>query len=391
MKRFLYLSALACLVGSAGMASAAPPPAAVGDIDVMTQNQYIGGDVLPIIGAISADPAVFNAAVVHVIETVAANRTAARVAAMAGEIAARKPHLVGLQEVWDVECIPAMPELNGYPCTDPALAAAWGDHLALTQQALGSAYYVAAVVENFKVNSFGPYPGIPFTYNGVPAFVTVLDRDVILARSDVTATPFTAYPCNHPSVDGCNYDVDIPLPELGTSVKRSFVMVDATVNGHAYRFVNTHLETEQSANIPGFIQSAEAAQLAGTVLAVTPPGMRLIVVGDTNSDPSDPSPFNPYTKDYVPTPYWIFADAGFNDAWLGRPGNVAGLSCCQLEDLSNRVSVLGRRVDLILTREMPRKVKDARLIGEVAADRLMPHGRGLWPSDHASVAAKLGY
>jgi membrane-associated phospholipid phosphatase len=70
---------------------------------------------------------------------------------------------------------------------------------------------------------------------------------------------------------------------------------------------------------------------------------------------------------------------------------VAGLSCCQDETLSNRVSVLGRRIDLIFTRELPRKVKDARVIGEVAADRLAPPGRGLWPSDHASVAARIQY
>jgi exonuclease III len=87
----------------------------------------------------------------------------------------------------------------------------------------------------------------------------------------------------------------------------------------------------------------------------------------------------------------LFYGAGFLDVWLLRPGNVAGLTCCQLEDLSNRVSNLGRRIDLVLTREGPPKVKDVRVIGEVAADRLMPHGRGLWPSDHASVAAGLQY
>jgi hypothetical protein len=40
---------------------------------------------------------------------------------------------------------------------------------------------------------------------------------------------------------------------------------------------------------------------------------------------------------------------------------------------------------------MPGKVKDVRLLGEVSADRTKPPGRGLWPSDHASVAATLQY
>jgi hypothetical protein len=103
-----------------------------------------------------------------------------------------------------------------------------------------------------------------------------------------------------------------------------------------------------------------------------------------NSSPND-------APSSLPTPYQIFYAAGLADAWLLRPGDVAGLTCCQLEDLSNRVSVLVRRIDLILTREVPPRVKDARVIGEVAADRLAPPGRGLWPSDHASVAAGLQY
>jgi hypothetical protein len=57
----------------------------------------------------------------------------------------------------------------------------------------------------------------------------------------------------------------------------------------------------------------------------------------------------------------------------------------------NRRSLLTRRIDLILTREEPRTVKDARLIGEVAADRLGPPGRSLWPTDHTSVAAGIRF
>jgi hypothetical protein len=87
----------------------------------------------------------------------------------------------------------------------------------------------------------------------------------------------------------------------------------------------------------------------------------------------------------------IFAGAGLYDAWALRPGAAPGFSCCQLEDLSNRVSLLNQRIDLILTREMPRRVKEVRLLGEVAADRTRPPGRGLWPSDHASVAGRLQY
>jgi hypothetical protein len=67
------------------------------------------------------------------------------------------------------------------------------------------------------------------------------------------------------------------------------------------------------------------------------------------------------------------------------------MTCCQFENLSNKVSVLDQRIDLIYALDMPRRVKDVRLLGEVAADKTRPPGRGLWPSDHAAVAGRLQY
>jgi len=162
--------------------------------------------------------------------------------------------------------------------------------------------------------------------------------------------------------------------------------VDVTVDGEDYRFFNSHLEVQGNTVIPGGIQTAQAAELISTALTTTPAGRKLIIVGDMNSSPNDPA-YGPS----VPTPYMLFADAGFYDAWVLRPGATAGMSCCQLEDLSNKVSLLNQRIDLILTREMPLKVKEVRLLGEVGADRTRPPGGGLWPSDHASVAARLQY
>jgi hypothetical protein len=66
------------------------------------------------------------------------------------------------------------------------------------------------------------------------------------------------------------------------------------------------------------------------------------------------------------------------------------LSCCQWEDLKNRRSELYERIDLIWS-SVPPKVRDARLLGESIGDKTLPKGQGLWPSDHASVAAKLSY
>jgi hypothetical protein len=393
MKRLALTLLLASLLGVAGAATAGPAKsqAPADALEVMTQNQYLGADIAPLIEAIGTPG--FNAAIVKALEQISKNQTVARVTRLAGQIADRQPHLVGLQEVWKFTCIPAVPELGGYPCTDPAIAGAFNDHLAITTTALGTSYAVAAIVQNFTIESYDVYPGIPFFVNGAPAFLQVMDRDVILARADVTAEPY-AYPCpgtpvegepdrNNVSMDGCNYVIDLPLGALG-SVRRGFVAVDATVGGAQYRFVNTHLEVEAGGPIPGEIQAAQAYQLLDTVTGVPAPGRRLVIVGDMNSSPNDP-------PSSLPTPYMLFTAYQMYDAWLLRPGNVAGLSCCQAEDLLNRESILYRRVDLIYTQQMPIKVKDVRLIGEVAADRLAPPGLGLWPSDHSSVAAGLQY
>jgi hypothetical protein len=387
MRRFTFTLLSASLFGIAGVASSA-------EVDVMTQNQYLGADIAPLIGAIGTPG--FNDAVVSALEQITANRSQERFTALAAQITKRRPHLVGLQEVWKFDCVPAVPQLGGYPCNDPSIAGAFQDHLAGTMAALGTTYSKVAVVENFSIQFFvippesgtpqlpagTVVPGIPFFVSGVPAFLQVMDRDVILARSDVVATKF-AYPCSRVSADGCNYDTDLPLGALG-SVKRGFVAADATVDKINYRFVNTHLEVEAGGPIPGEVQAAQAFQLVSTVLPSTPLNRRLVIVGDMNSSPNDPA-------STLPTPYTIFNTVGLYDGWLLRPGNVTGLSCCQLEDLSNQQSLLTRRIDLVLSREMPRKVKDARLLGDVTADKTWPPGRGLWPSDHASVAARMQY
>jgi hypothetical protein len=352
--------------------------AAAADIEVMTQNQYLGADIAPLIGAIGTPE--FNEVLVSRLEQIAGNRSIERFAALATLITKRQPHLVGLQEVWEFKCLPLSP--TGYPCNDPRIVGAFTDHLSETLAALGPRYRDVALVQNFAVESFMGFPGIPFTYGGATAFLQVQDRDVILARDDVAAAP-VALDCLRPSEDGCNFDVDLPLGALG-SVERGFIAVDATVAGVDYRFYNSHLEVQGNAQIPGEVQALQALQLVSTALATTPPDRKLIIVGDMNSSPSDP-------PSSLPTPYMIFAGAGLYDTWELRPGAAPGFSCCQLEDLSNRASLLNQRIDLILTRELPRTVQEVRLLGEVAADRTRPPGRGLWPSDHASVAGRLQY
>ena len=76
--------------------------------------------------------------------------------------------------------------------------------------------------------------------------------------------------------------------------------------------------------------------------------------------------------------------AGFKDAWsIG--GNSQGLSCCQAPDLLNAQSTLATRIDLVLFRG-DFGVNEVDIWGEEPNDGTPS---GLWPSDHAGVAARL--
>ena len=364
-------------------------------IEVMTYNQYLGADIAPLF---NSSPSDFNAALVGVLQEVSANNFPARSRAQAREIIKRQPHLVGLQEVWAFACREALP--GGQACQNPEIAGAFVDHLKETLAALneeGGDYTVAATVTNFDQTT----PGIPFSIdNSTPfpqAFLQVFDRDVILARGDVTATPvnYAVFQdlgiCLRPSDDGCNYFVvaETSTPFGPLALERGFVAVDAIVEKVAYRFVDTHLEVEQLGDNPAsaFFQAAQAKELIDTLWATTPADSTLLVVGDINSSPeSPPVPGLPF-----PPPYQQFLDSGYTDIWGLRPGNLPGFTCCQAADLSNQKSRHWQRIDMLFAKWPPEHVKKVRVVGSKVSDKVPPHGQGLWPSDHGAVAAGLEY
>jgi endonuclease/exonuclease/phosphatase family metal-dependent hydrolase len=399
MKRFKYALTLlfASLLGFAGSALAS-------EIDVMTQNQYIGADLLRLF---ETDD--FNAAVIDTLQIRAASRPADRVKALAKLIKQRGPALVGLQEVSELTCLDFSPG-DGMGCEDPSIAGAFTDQLADTLDALEERYVKAAEVVNINLpaglgSPFDELPGIPIVLaDGTLAFIGVVDRDVILARSDVAYevvdfTDLDPLLCKYPSADGCNYAEAAYAnisPEIQVRIERGFVGINATLNGESFRFVTTHLETRlESAGPTGrFFQTAQALELKATlqVLDAVYPGRTTLVVGDFNSDPRDFEEIPGLTP-----PYQIFAE-DYTDAWTLRPGTATGkgaplpgYTCCQDEDLANRRSNLYERIDLIFSLMPPKQVKHARLLGDSIASKTRPPGLRLWPSDHASVAARLRY
>jgi len=378
---------------------ATAPALADGRIDVMTQNQYLGADLNPIIAA--PNPHAFNAAVLQALSQIAANDFETRAGLLARLIAGRIPDLVGLQEVFKFECRPIAPPPPSGGCNDPSIAGAFNDHLARTMEkldALGENYAVVATVENLKI-------GLPVDTNldgDFDILVDVLDRDVILASEAVEASAtvvnYSAFCTGRTAADGCNYFV---VAEADTALgpikqQRGWVGIDVTVDGTDYRFVNTHLEVQRpdpTNPLSPFIQAAQSAELIGVLGASTPPEKTLIVVGDINSsseDPVIPGPLPlppPFDQGIVP-PYTQLVASGYTDAWT-LVGQIPGFSCCQKSDLSNQRSILDERIDVIFSREMPTKAKKKRVLGDNIPDKSAP--KGLWPSDHGSVAAELEF
>lgn len=394
--------ALAATVGCVAAATATPA------IDVMTQNQYLGADLTPVIVAgQGGDPVAFNAAVVTALGKVAATRPAARVRALADLIRERAPDVVGVQEAYEFSCVPMSPAQAVDPCRHPLVRAAFTDHLGDTLRALWPHYVLAGKVTNLKV------VGIPFTLDGTNyALLGVADRDAILVRKPWKARP-VALACLLPSDDGCNYLTrPDPLPLMGATVQidRGYLAVDVTVRGRDVRVFNTHLEQREL--VPGlsssrFLQVGQAYELAQAALATAyDPARLLVVMGDFNAAPGDVIPVPPFpptlpSPPFAPglptaTPYQVFAGAGFVDAWTRRWFASPGYTCCQDEDLLNPASALYERIDLLWlkppagTPAGAMRVFDVRRLGVLPIDRLWVPGIGrLWPSDHASVAATV--
>jgi len=384
MKRILLAicgtaMAFGCLTANAGNDKT--------DIKVMTQNQYLGADLGPVI---AATPAEYPFAIVNALQAIAVNNMSERAVALSESIADRQPHLVALQEVYAFGCTSLVP---GYDACS-AFPGAFNDHLVLTEAALadmGSDYRVVAVLQNLTIPVLPVYlPGI----QGPAMIVSVIDRDVILARGDVEASP-AAIPCVSvvPGVDpkpgpggiGCHYTavatVQTPLGDI--TVERGFIAMNATVKGEDYLFVNSHLEIRQLGDSVAStgLQPAQAYELSIALGNYQQDSdHRVILAGDFNSAPTDVHPYG------APTPYQQLS-ALFADTWEHRPGKPGGFTCCEAADLLNDPSSHDRRIDIVFANPAPAKVKanvmDAKLDDKTAS--------GLWPSDHASVIAELTY
>lgn len=363
-----------------GAATATPQPvgptqaAANGrPVDVMSRNLYLGADLGPIITALTTNPAGVPAAAAQTWQKVVATNPPERMAAVAEEIAAARPAVVGLQEVTEWTTYAVYNPITG----ETAGANEVYDFLDLLLEALeeeGVAYHevTGATANNF---ASGPIAVPSATSPTTLGAVSMADRDVIIRRADVTVDEESAVAGTFENI--IRFPVRNPFTGQTTllPVKRGWGSVDVTTSHSQFRFVNSHLE---AFGVPGVNAEDLRVLQVGELLAaqealdeVKP--LPTVYVGDYNSDaPDGPA-------------YSLLVDSVGSDAWSVTNPQDLGLTCCFDDEVSDPNDPLTSRIDLVVV-EPGVQALHAEVIGEEVADLTES---GLWPSDHAGVLARL--
>jgi hypothetical protein len=387
MKRTLILFAAASVFGACADGAVTGPASGVagvstGDpalasgsaasvVSAASVNVYFGAPVEPVLDAPEEEIPLAVAEAWAILEQ---TDFPSRARALAAELAKSKPHLIGLQEVaW----------LRTEPVFDPTSPAEeeYLDFLTIIVDELAArnAPYDVAVSLTTTDVELPKFDGLDDDGQPIISGVRLTDRDAILVRSDVAWSEQAA--ATYSVFLGPSYDPNIPIP---VDVLRGWTAVTATVHGMEFRFVNTHLESEDRGPLHQ-IRTGQAYELAQVLMGETRP---LILVGDFNSGPGRPLGDGEYPA------YQLLLDAGYADAWLLQPGKIGdGFTCCHEGDLSNPAPTHTQRIDLMLLRNMeglgPKggmPLVQASILNDDAKDL---RKYGVWSSDHAHLTARI--
>jgi endonuclease/exonuclease/phosphatase family metal-dependent hydrolase len=353
----LAVQVLLALFLVATVAAQGPPaePRVQGDgnLKVMTYNVYAGTGYA---GATDPNLAVFLQAMTNAVLDIRASDPAGRAQAVARQIAATKPHIVSLQEVFTMSTGPSKDNLT-----------LEFDYLQLLLQALAEqgAYYT-------PVQSVTTWDAmVPTTFG----YTRNTWRIVILARADLKPEHFhltnvdwklfsttITYP-----LAALNGSADCPevLQPSGACVMRwprGWALADVSYRGKQFRYVNATLESRSaSRNI------AQGIELLNGPLNTALP---VILAGDLNCDLSNLS--DPKRVTCV-----RFIEAGFVDAWGAAEPSEPGFT--------KELPTMTMRGDYVMLRGLFH-AEAAALVGEDPVDKT---ASGLWPSNHAGVVVKL--
>ena len=316
-----------------------------GTVTVMTKNMDAGTDFGFFFANLQTDPAL---GVQLTFEELQKNDFAGRASLLASEIAAKKPDIVGLQEVTLLRVGP-----------NPANLVVVVDQLDLLLQAL------AAQGESYYVVETNELTDLVFQVSQDTA-VRFTDHDVIIARRDSELS--ISNPQHHV------YGTILSFPDLNITVPRGWISADVTAGAQTFRFVTTHLES--SGGLYGnaavdLIQAAQAAELAATFMNGPYP---VVIAADFNSN-ATPTPPEQTAS------FGIMLNSGYIDAWRTVHRGIPGFTWpMYLEDpLRPYPNGPFERIDFVFARDLsPTAVERTG----VRAPR---------SSDHAGVVATFDF
>jgi len=311
-------------------------------VTVATRNCYLGADLFRLVVAATKGSGAVETAVRDLLRAVDRSHVPARLDAIAAEIGRTEPHVVGVQEATLIR--------TGEPTdgTTPTATNVRYDFRETLTAALDDRALPYRVVDAVTTTDFQ----LPATVDGERHGVRLTDRDLILAREDVTTE----------GVASGRFDAAVSLSK-GVSVERGYGIVDATVGDTRLTVCNTHLESA----------SAEARLRQATELTERLADRRepVALVGDLNSGPGGSR--GAYDR----------LLESFRDAADG-----VGHTCCHAAGLRNDEASLTAQIDHVLVRGEVGSTDTTR-VGAEPSDQIDVDGDRLWPSDHAGVVTTL--
>ena len=361
--------------GTAMPADAAPHAGRGKPVTVMTWNLYVGGDITRPLQALQFPPGPQQLAALIAADTalraiVDETNFPLRSKRIAREIAARKPQLIGLQEV---------AEWRHGPLGSPAESVDYDFLQTLLGDlgALGQHYQIVQVQQESDVTG-------PAYLNGVLQNVRLTDRDVLLKHANSGIKVLDS--------GGRQYAARIQFTVAGQplSLVRGYDWADVRAGSKEFRIINTHLESESSD-----VAYAQAGELLAGPAATT--HRPVILVCDCNSDPLNAS-VKPGQLHAHRDPYRLLTGpGGFADEWLrfapAEQGWTSGLSELVNDTPEQAAARFNHRIDFVLARGAngsPVLVNRGWIVGRDPEDRTPTTPIGsLWPSDHAGVVIRL--
>jgi endonuclease/exonuclease/phosphatase family metal-dependent hydrolase len=279
----------------------------------MSRNIYLGADVGVALELIPDMPA----AAQFMWDQVNKNDFSKRSVALAAEIQAYKPDVIGLQEatIWYCKKNAWSKKFEVFNFTDQLLTALGGDYVLASKDGK---------------NAFNP----GYSINPIPFLTMVKDPERFqkIFGQDKAACGFQIGDAlaikkelaqQVINVGNTEYEASYSIVPTLMTIYRGYTWADINIANIPVRFITTHLESIWDENkVPN--AAKQATQL---IKDVKETNMPLVIIGDFNSDPRDPRPINAANPGLQPTAskecpagsskcnaYRLMKEAGFNDA-----------------------------------------------------------------------------